>query len=75
MIDINVECSIINAPFLESIKDIDIAYHFTRERVQAGELEIVYCRTGDMTADVMTKGLGRVQFQKLRNSMGVCSVN
>ena len=64
-----------NAKNHNRTKHIDIAYHFTRERVQAGELEIVYCRTGDMTADVMTKGLGRVQFQKLRNSMGVCSVN
>lgn len=63
-----------NAKNHNRTKHIDIAFHFTRERVQAGELEILYCPTGDMVADMMTKGLGRVQFQKLRDALGVCYV-
>ena len=56
-------------------KHIDIAYHFTRERVQSGELKVLHCPTSDMTADILTKGLARVQFQKLRDALGVCDWN
>ena len=55
-------------------KHIDIAYHFVRERVNSGELSVVHCSTADMTADIMTKGLPKIQFQKLRGALGVCSV-
>ena len=53
------------------VKHIDIAYHFARERVESGEIEIAYCPTEEMIADVMTKGLSRFQFEKLRLLMGV----
>ena len=56
-------------------KHIDIAYHFTRERVESKELSIQYCHTSDMVADAFTKGIGRVQFEKLRDMMGVESVS
>ena len=52
-------------------KHIDISHHFTRERVESKELSVVYCHTGDMLADTMTKGLPRVQFEKFRDMMGV----
>jgi hypothetical protein len=52
-------------------KHIDIAYHFTREKVLSKELSVEYCHTGDMLADTMTKGLPRVQFQKFRDMLGV----
>ena len=52
-----------------------VAYHFTRERVQSGELKVLHCPTSDMTADILTKGLARVQFQKLRDALGVCDCN
>ena len=55
----------------ERTKHIDIAYHFTRERVVSKELSVVYCHTSDMLADTMTKGLPRIQFQKFRDMLGV----
>ena len=55
-------------------KHIDIAYHFTRERVESKELSVQYCPTSDMVADAFTKGIGRVQFEKFRDLMGVQSV-
>ena len=61
-----------NAKNHNRTKHIDIAYHFTRERVQSGELKVLHCPTSEMTADILTKGLARVQFQKLRNALGVC---
>jgi hypothetical protein len=38
-------------------KHIDIKYHFNREKVESGEVDLKYCPTKEMTADVMTKPL------------------
>ena len=45
-----------------------------REQVAAGEVSVVYCPTGDMTADIMTKGLGTVKFRKFRDALGVVDI-
>ena len=52
-------------------KHIDVSFHFTRERVGSKEVTVIHCPTSDMIADVMTKALGRVRFQKLRDLLGV----
>ena len=52
-------------------KHIDISYHFTRERVISGEIIVTYCPTENMLADIMTKGLGRVKFERFRKMLGV----
>ena len=57
--------------FHNRTKHIDVAYHFTRERVLSNELSVVHCSTDDMVADAMTKGLGRVKFERFRGMMGV----
>ena len=56
------------------VKHIDIAYHFARERVASKEIEIVYCPTDSMIADVMTKALSKDKFQKFRLLLGVVNV-
>jgi hypothetical protein len=38
-------------------KHIDIRYHFIHQVISAGEIEISYCLTEDMTADVLMKAL------------------
>ena len=60
-----------NPKFHNRTKHIDVAYHFTRERVASNELSVVYCHTDEMVADVMTKGLGRIKFERFRGMMGV----
>ena len=35
------------------------------------EIGVDYCPTQDMVADIMTKGLPKVTFEKFRNSLGV----
>ena len=55
-------------------KHIDISFHFTRERVASKEVNVEYCPTSEMTADIMTKALPRVTFEKLREYMGVVKV-
>ena len=36
---------------------VAIKYHFIRNQVKKGVIEVQYCHTGDMIADVFTKGL------------------
>jgi hypothetical protein len=47
-----------NEIYNDRSKHIDVRYHFTRECVQRNLLEINYCPTEDMTADILTKSLG-----------------
>ena len=60
-----------NPKFHNRTKHIDVAYHFARERVISNELCVSYCPTEDMVADTMTKGLGRILFEKFRDKLGV----
>ena len=46
-------------------KHISIKYHFIREQVSTNLIELRYCRTDDMIADIFTKGLGTTKFIKL----------
>ena len=39
------------------IKHIDKCYHFIREVTQNGALQLMYCPTDDMAADILTKAL------------------
>ena len=55
-------------------KHIDVAYHFTRERVERGEVEVRYCPTERMLADGLTKALPREKHVKLCEGMGLCAL-
>ena len=57
--------------FHSRTKHIEIQYHWIREVVNAGKLAIKHCPTEDMVADLLTKSLGKQQFVKLRNLMGL----
>jgi hypothetical protein len=54
-------------------KHIDITYHFARERVMRGDIDLDYCKTDDMVADVMTKALPSVKHAACCKAMGVGS--
>ena len=45
-------------------KHIDIQHHFVREKCESEEVEFIYCSTAEMAADVLTKGLLRVNHEK-----------
>ena len=57
-----------NPRFHNRTKHIDVTFHFIRERITSNEIRMVYC---DMLADIMTKGLTKSTFEKLRNSLNV----
>lgn len=52
-------------------KHVDIKYHFIRDQVDKNTVNITYCPTNDMIADILTKGLHKGQFVKLRKLAGV----
>ena len=60
-----------NSTFHARTKHIDIRHHFLREKVESGELEISFCGTEDMTADILTKGLCREKHRKFSEGMGI----
>ena len=53
------------------MKHIDIRYHFVREKVLDYTVELRYCPTNDMLADVLTKGLTCDKFSRLSELSGV----
>ena len=52
-------------------KHIAIKYHFIREQVANGKINVRYCNTKEMIADFLTKGLSGDRFEKLRLMAGV----
>ena len=53
------------------MKHIDIRYHFVRKKVQDNTIEVRYCPTNDMLADILTKGLTYDKFSRLHELSGV----
>jgi hypothetical protein len=59
------------AVFHDWYKHIQTSYHFT---VDNGDIDIQFGRTADQHSDIMTKSVGRVQFQELRHHIGIVKV-
>ena len=55
-------------------KHIDIKYHFTRDQVISGNIELNYCKSEDMVADLFTKPLSGPQFKRLRELLGLTAI-
>ena len=55
-------------------KHIDIAFHFIRERIATKEIDVIYCPTDMMIADIMTKALPRPKYERFRELLGVGAV-
>ncbi|SGY16338.1 BQ5605_C012g06848 [Microbotryum silenes-dioicae] len=52
-------------------KHYNVHHFYIRERVTAGDIRIKYCKTGAMTADILTKPLARNLFELHREGMGM----
>ncbi|KAI5321923.1 hypothetical protein L3X38_030995 [Prunus dulcis] len=48
-------------------------FHFIRDALQNGEIDLLYCKTEEQTADIFTKALARDRFEYLRRKLGVIS--
>ena len=52
-------------------KHIDIRFHYIREVVDRGLVELYFINGEENPADLLTKNLGRVKFQKFRAMLGL----
>ena len=41
------------------MKYIDVDYYYVKEQVQRGRITLIHCPTEKMTADILTKALGK----------------
>ena len=60
-----------NPQFHGRSKHIDIKFDFVRDQCNVNAIQLKYCPTDDMIADVFTKGLSHVKFKRLRNMLGM----
>ncbi|RLM86324.1 hypothetical protein C2845_PM04G09570 [Panicum miliaceum] len=63
-----------NLVFHERSKHIDTRYHFIRDCVDQGKTRVNYINTKDQLADILTKALGRIQFEELRSKIGMIKI-
>lgn len=62
-----------NPVFHGRTKHIGVHYHFIRDLVNDGTVDIQHCRSEDNLADIFTKPLKFAAFENLRKLLGVCS--
>jgi len=53
------------------LKHVDVRYHYIRKLVRNADINLVYCNSKNMLADLLTKPLQRDQFLRLRNLLGL----
>lgn len=60
-----------NPQFHRHAKHISIKYHFIRDQVEEGTVALKYCPSGEMIADILTKGLSYDQLHHLHDMIGL----
>ena len=53
-----------NLVFHARTKHIKVHYHYIREKVLEGEIEMVPTKTDKQFADIFSKGLNKIKFEK-----------
>ena len=64
-----------NLVFHQRTRHINRKYHFIREALQEGVINVKFCRSEEQLADIFTKALPKDRFKKLKLNLGVKSVN
>ena len=53
------------------LKHIDVKYHYIKQLVEEGTIELKHISSKNQIADILTKGVPRHQFEKLRSELGL----
>ncbi|CAL9023435.1 unnamed protein product [Prunus brigantina] len=64
-----------NPVFHQKTKHINRRYHFIRDALQDGVVDLRYCKSEEQVADIFTKALPKDRFNYLRGLLGVKPVN
>ncbi|KAM1480911.1 hypothetical protein ACFX2I_028001 [Malus domestica] len=62
-----------NSVFHQKTKHINRRYHFIKDALKDGIIDLVYCPTNEQLADIFTKPLPKDRFNYLRSMLGVKS--
>jgi hypothetical protein len=60
-----------NLVFHERSKHIDTRYHYIRQCIEEGRVQVAAVNINDQLADILTKSLGCDQFVELRTKIGI----
>ena len=60
-----------NVVFHARKKHIEVHYHFIREKVLSGEIDLQYVNTEEQVADIFTKALGAEKLRRFRETLGL----
>jgi hypothetical protein len=63
-----------NPIFHGRTKHIDVKFHFLRDLVKEGAVELIHCETREQVADILTKPLKLESFTRLRDLLGMQSI-
>ena len=55
--------------FTKNSKHIEVHYHFVHECVEEGMIDIIKIESENNIADILTKSLGRINFEKFRTML------
>ena len=61
-----------NPTFHTRTKHIDTKYHFSREQVKSGTVELEYLCTDEMVADALTKAVSRCKSEEFARGINLC---
>ncbi|CAL9015698.1 unnamed protein product [Prunus brigantina] len=64
-----------NPVFHQRTRHINRRYHFIREALQEGVINMQFCRSEEQLADIFTKALPKDRFKYLRSKLGVKPVS
>jgi hypothetical protein len=72
MCDSTSAISVAKNPVLHSrTKHIEVRYHFLRDNVEKGNIDLIHVPTEKQLPDILTKPLDQAIFARLRGELGV----